>query len=83
MSKSKQAWNFPHLYGSYQHFEQRASIDFDFHGPKGEPRITCGYSILIRSLFILPKHRQQGVKLAILERCRSIADETGCVLLAV
>ena len=83
MSKSKQAWNFPHLYGRYQHFEQRASIDFDFHGPEGESRITYGYSILIRSVFVLPKHRQKGVTLAILERSKAIADETGCVLLAV
>jgi GNAT superfamily N-acetyltransferase len=83
MNKSKQAWNFPHLYGRYQHFEQQASIDFDFHGPEGEPRITYGYSILIRSVFVLPKHRQKGVTLAILERSKAIADETGCVLLAV
>ncbi len=83
MDKSKQAWNFPHLYGRYQHFEQRASIDFDFHGPEGEQRITYGYSILIRSIFVLPKYRQQGVTLAILERARVIANETGCVLLAV
>ncbi|MDB4331777.1 hypothetical protein OAA27_01775 [bacterium] len=83
MNKSKQAWNFPHLYGRYQHFEQRASIDFDFHGPEGEPRITYGYSILIRSVFVLPKHRQKGVTLAILDRCKALANETGCVLLAV
>ena len=83
MDKSKQAWNFPHLYGRYQHFEQQASIDFDFHGPEGEPRITYGYSILIRSVFVLPKHRQKGVTLAILDRCKALANETGCVLLAV
>ena len=75
--------HFQHCYGGYQHYNQEGIIDLDMDSLEGEPRLSYGYTMLIRMMFVLPECRGRGVAKEMLYHLTRAADKTGCVLTAV
>ncbi|WP_417394115.1 hypothetical protein [Gimesia chilikensis] len=73
---------FDHYYGGLLTYQGQAVLNFDIVLGLGEDRQSENI-ILLRSVFVFPEYRGNGVCSTVLQICTEIADVTGCCIVAV
>lgn len=73
---------FTHYYGGLLTYLEQAVLNFDIVLGLAEDRESENI-ILLRSLFVFPQYRGNGVCSTSLRICTEIADMTGCCIVAV